>query len=517
MASNSKSTTLYPSSGYGYTLYCGFSEENLTDTQISTNKTKINANGYIKANGTYWATSHLSYLVLYWHDNKENKDIEIARNEFGGLSSTTDSRSVSASFEITHKDDGTLSGYVWIAFTKGNTGTAYAPASGSVGTDWTTLTTIPRATIISNQTLVIGTSSTISWTKASSTFKHTLTYEFGTLKGTIGTEKSLIDSVDWNPPDIFYSMIKEAQNGIGTLYLTTYDGNTQIGDTKTATLTIKADESKSNAVITSNSIRDENPATKALTGDLSVLVLHNSLAFIELVFNTRQYATAKKVTVNGIEMEMSSGTLQNDNTTTQYVVQQDVGKATSPTFKIAITDSRNFVTEATITAEVVNYIPLDCNPKIRRTNPTTGEVGLTFEGKYFNSTFGDVANSLKINYAYKEKTATSYSNTVVLTKDTHYKISNNTYFSGNENSASELILSQLFDYKKEYNVILNVEDALTKLVIILDIIKGIPIFWWNGEKVTINGDLFVADENGENPINVKEMSGGIEIVRWENE
>lgn len=517
MASNHNSTTLYPSSGYGYTLYCSFSEEKLTDEQISVNKTKINATGYIKANGTYWSTSYVSSLVLYWHDNRENKDIEIARNEFKGFGSTSDSKSVSASFDITHKDDGTLSGYVWIQFNKGSTTSVFAPSSGSVTTSWTALTTVPRATVISNQTLTIGTESTISWTKASSTFKHTLTYEFGTLKGTIGDEKSLVDGTDWNPPDNFYSMIKDAQIGTGTLYLTTYDGNTQIGDTKSATLTIKADEDESKAVITSKSIRDENPVTKALTGDLSILVLHNSLAFIELVFNTRQYATAKRVTVNGVEMEISSGTLQKDNTTTQYVVQQDVGKATSSTFKIAITDSRDFVTEATIDAEVVNYIPLDCNPKIRRTNPTTGEVGLTFEGKYFNSTFGDVANSLKINYAYKEKTATSYSTATVLTKDTHYKISNNTYYSGNENSSSELVLSQLFDYKKEYNVILNIEDALTKLVIILDVIKGIPIFWWNGEKVTINGNLFVADENGENPINVKEMSGGIEIIRWENE
>lgn len=498
MASNSKSTTLYPSSGYGYTLYCGFSEEKLTDTQISANKTKINANGYIKANGTYWATSHLSYLVLYWHDNKENKDIEIARNEFGGLSSTTDSRSVSASFEIAHKDNGTLSGYVWIAFTKGNTGAAYAPASGSVATDWTALTTVPRATVISNQTLVIGTQSTISWTKASSTFKHTLTYEFGTLKGTIGTAKNLVDSVNWTPPDGFYEIIKNAPSGTGKLYLTTYDGDTQIGDTKSSTLTIKANESNSKAVITSKSIRDENPTTKALTGDLSILVLHNSLAFVELVFNTRKYATVKKVTVNGIEMEVSSGTLQIDNTTTQYVVQQDVGKATSATFKIAITDSRDFVTEATITAEVVEYIPLDCNAKIQRISPTTGEIGLTFEGKYFNASFGDVANSLKISYAYKKKTETSYSSETTLTKDTHYKISSNTYFSGNGSSSAEIQLSQLMDYKSEYNVVLYVEDKLNKLAIYLDIIKGIPIFWWNGTSFHINGDVYVADENGEN-------------------
>ena len=105
MASNSKSTTLYPSSGYGYTLYSGFSEQKLTENQLSRNVTKIDASGYLKANGTYWSTSYDSSLVLYWHDNKTNKDIEVARNTFKGFSSTSDSKSVSASFEVEHNDD----------------------------------------------------------------------------------------------------------------------------------------------------------------------------------------------------------------------------------------------------------------------------------------------------------------------------------------------------------------------------------------------------------------------------
>lgn len=494
MASNS--TTLYPSSGYGYTLYCGFSEESLTETQITSNKTKINANGYIKANGTYWSTSYVSSLVLYWHDNKNNTDVEIARNEFKGFSSTSDSKSVSASFEIEHKSDGTLSGYVWIQFNKGSTTSVYAPASGSVATALTALTTIPRATKLSNKTGTIGNAMSITWSKASSAFTHKLTYKFSTASGTIGT--NLTDGVEWTPPESFYELIKSSAKGEGTLYLTTYNGSTQIGDTQTATLTIYPDEDESNPVITEKSIRDENATTKALTGDLSVLVLHNSLAFITLVFNTRKYATAKSVTVNGVAMEISEGTLQSDEMTTQYVVQQDVGKATSATFKIKITDSRGFVKEDTITADIVNYIPLDCNAKIRRTNPTTGEISLEFEGNYFNASFGDANNSLSVSYAYKKKSDTSYSSEVILVKDTNYKISSNAYYSGVGSSKTEIVLDDLMDYKNEYNVVLYIEDALTKLIVNLDVLKGIPIIWWNGEAFHINGDVYVADENGEN-------------------
>ena len=36
------------------------------------------------------------------------------------------------------------------------------------------------------------------------------------------------------------------------------------------------------------------------------------------------------------------------------------------------------------------------------------------------------------------------------------------------------------------------------------IIRGIPIMWWNGEKVVVNGDLYIADKEGENPQNILE-------------
>ena len=73
---------------------------------------------------------------------------------------------------------------------------------------------------------------------------------------------------------------------------------------------------------------------------------------------------------------------------------------------------------------------------------------------------------------------------------------------------SEINLGSIFNYKKVYNFVLYVEDEITRLVINALVVKGIPIFWWNGEKVTINGDLYLADEDGNNPINVKNLVGG---------
>jgi hypothetical protein len=144
----------------------------------------------------------------------------------------------------------------------------------------------------------------------------------------------------------------------------------------------------------------------------------------------------------------------------------------------------------------------------KRIQPTTGEIGLEFDGKYFNNTFGKVANSLKISYAYKIKEDEDYSDEVLLGRDVDYKIIDNTFHSGDSDYKSEINLGAIFDYKKVYNFVLYVEDEITRLVINALVVKGIPIFWWNGEKVTINGDLYLADEDGNNPINVKNLVGG---------
>lgn len=388
-----------------------------------------------------------------------------------------------------HNPDGTLTvsysasmGGVW-------TGLGYANISGDL-----TLPTIPRATKLNAQTLTINTASTITWTKASSDFKHTLTYEFGSLTGTIGTAKSLVDNVSWTPPNSFYQQMKDAKVKKGKLYLTTYKGDTQIGDTQEAELTINAKESEANVVIEDFSIRDENSTTKTLTGDNSVLVLGRSTAFVTLVFTARKWATINSVVINGKTVSVSAGTTDS-NGNTSYGVTTSLGTATTGSFTVTITDSRTFPTTKSTTNDIINYIPLDVVPNFKRIAPTTGQVGLQFDGNYFNSSFGDVSNSLTISYKYKKSSETSYTS-VSLTKDTHYKISGNKYYSGTGSAKSVITLAPTFDYKEQYDMQLLVSDKLTSLTINAKVVKGIPIIWWNSNKFVVNGSLHIATAEG---------------------
>lgn len=90
------------------------------------------------------------------------------------------------------------------------------------------LNVIPRASSISCGTLTMGSAGTISVSRVSTSFTHTITYLYGTKSGTICT-KSSSTSVSWTPPLDLAHMVPNATSGVGTLYCDTYNGNTKIG------------------------------------------------------------------------------------------------------------------------------------------------------------------------------------------------------------------------------------------------------------------------------------------------
>ena len=138
----SKSTTLNP---YNYTLTASFTERALTDENNQNNQSTLDLLGTFQANGSWWETSNWpSALILSWYDNKTETEREIKRIEFYGLNGAYDSKTISETINVTHKDDGTLKGYVKVYFEKGQTSSGFAPNSGGVQTDLTDLTTIPR-------------------------------------------------------------------------------------------------------------------------------------------------------------------------------------------------------------------------------------------------------------------------------------------------------------------------------------------------------------------------------------
>ena len=240
MASNSNSTQLGCSStSYKYTLSVEWYEN---ETNIENNTTKIIASGSLSASNVGFDALYNSYachLKLYWHDNNKNTDTLFATSSaFTTCGMGYGTRSVYGSITVTHKSDGSLSGYVKVYFDAPTTSGGWSPSSSSCNTEWTTCTTIARASSISglsgNQ-LNSGVSVTID--RKSSSFTHKVEYKFVN-SGWTTVSSNAATSCSFTPPLSLASQIPSAESGALTVRVTTYNGSTQIGSSVTKSINL---------------------------------------------------------------------------------------------------------------------------------------------------------------------------------------------------------------------------------------------------------------------------------------
>ena len=103
-----------------------------------------------------------------------------------------------------------------------------------------TLPTIPRASTLGASNGTLGTAQTLTVTRQSTSFTHTITYKCGGASGTIAT-KSSSTSISWTPPLTLASQNTTGTTVSVTFTITTYNGTTSVGSgTKTITCAIPA-------------------------------------------------------------------------------------------------------------------------------------------------------------------------------------------------------------------------------------------------------------------------------------
>lgn len=137
-------------------------------------------------------------------------------------------------FTISHNSDGTKT--LTIQGGWSTNGHSSYIKDGSVSGQ-VTLPRIARASTISSLSTNLGSAGTITITRQSSDFTHTLTYTFGSASGTIAT-KTTNTSVSWTPDvSLINQFGANDWTKTGTITCTTFSGNTPVG-TSTSTLTL---------------------------------------------------------------------------------------------------------------------------------------------------------------------------------------------------------------------------------------------------------------------------------------
>lgn len=405
---------------------------------------------------------------------------------------------------IEHNADGTKKNMAISAVLDFASGT-YSPGDFNLSGTMD-LTTIPRASSISATDANIGSSSSIGINSAADSFKHTVTYSFGSKSGTIKT-KTTEKNFLWDIPTSFFEEIPNDSIGTVTLTCYTYNGDSHIGTT-TKTMTVNVPYSgtyNSTPVITSATAIDTNTTTKNLTGNNKRLVLYKSTVQLSATGQCKNYAGFKSFKENNI-YDLTSTTSVSGGTTTVNG-QRLYSTSTTPTFdktqfKLYLIDTRNTPSDAKVLSQangdftIVPYVPLTLNANVERVSPTSSSVYLSFAGNFFNGYYDANKanfNTITMKWRYKEVNG-SWSSYTNLTLNTHFKYgSGNTYYSGNGSSQANITLANVFDYQKSYIIEISYADRLSSYTVQKPLSQGIPV---HDEGVDANGDNYF-NINGE--------------------
>lgn len=330
----------------------------------------------------------------------------------------------SGSKVLSHNSDGTKS------FSISVSGAIYTYAINCNGSGNFTLDTIPRASSISVPTLTLGTPGTITINRASSSFTHTLTYNWGSTSDTIATKTSST-SVSWTPPLSLANYIPNNSLGQGTIKCDTYNGSTLIGSKSVSFYGKVLDIIDTKPGVTLNiaeAVEDVKTKIGAYVKDLSKLA-------IDINATGRFNASIKSYSIK------ANGATYNDSS----AITEPLNMAGDMTITATATDSRGYVGTTSITINVLDYT----KPKINI---------FTAERSDASGTVSESGGSLKVNY---DVDYTSLNGANEVSTNIKYKKKDETDYTSV--SLSDLVgskvLADAVDINYTYDVLLEVSDS----------------------------------------------------------
>lgn len=275
------------------------------------------------------------------------------------------------------------------------------------------------------------------------------------------------------------------------LNLYTYDsGGSQIGEVQRALM---------NGYLT-----DANPTftyTIEETNQKVIDLLSSSTEFIiKSVSEPKVSVTAtanKGATISTVSIVNGTQANANEN---PYIFQD----VQTGTFTIVVTDSRGLTSTQTITKNLVNYTPVYINSySFERESQVSSNIILNADVTCYSGSFNSITNVPQI--FYKVGSSSDY-----------VEITSGFTFSNNKITFSNYNLGSILPYTQSSTLYLYVVDLLTEDVENSVVTKGVATFEAGEHDFQVNGDLFVADTNRENKVNVLEeinSKSGYEYLR----
>lgn len=400
---------------------------------IANNRSTVNVQARLRSNGyaSVWGVTAPVTVTVNGNSESSNATINIGTNSsllFYGKD-----------FVVPHNGDGTKT--VGIKLSIGLNVGGYG--SSMVAFDLP-LPTIARASTGSVTATELGQTATINIDRKSSSFKHTLRYDWN---GRTGTIASNVDtSYSWTLPLDFASAIPNATSSWGRVFIDTYNGSTKIG-TKEATFNANVPASIK-PTLGSITLTDSNTTVKNLLGTANTFV--QVMSNIQVTFNNASGSYGS--TISSYRAEIVG---KNQRTNSNNGLLGIMNFNGTVTIRASVTDSRGRTSNTVdVQANVINYFTPQLSFSAQRSGSTSTTVTVRRNARIAPLTIGgSQKNRMTISFKYKEHSASSYTN------DTGSASGTWTTISELVNSSANLGAS--FSVLKSYDLIGVISDNFT--------------------------------------------------------
>lgn len=402
--------------------------------------------------------------------------------------------------DITHNNDGTCTIKLGASWKDGFKNTT----TKTISNVDCVLPKIPRASdlIPANTYVTFGSSVKIDIDRKLSTYKDTITWigyyprvnadggydlqhgEPSDIKGTI-VEKTDASYIEWSIPNELSSLIPTFRFVGVKLICTTYNGDVVIGTTE-KWIYARLLEEIANPLI-NYSYKETNQKLINQIGNDNFLIPVLNVSQPKFIFEAipRYNATIKSLIITCDDGQSSNRSPH---------VFSPIGKSK---FTIVAIDSRDYTTtiEIDLSKNEIPYI----KPTIKtlepvRESPISGEIILNAKGSWYGGTMiDDIVNPLDVGYKCKIGGSEGTATLVEIPKSAvSFDETKNEWNIINYN------LGDITLYNKNYNFTLFIVDYYFEENLTKAIAKGIPTYDAGEHDLKVNGDLFVADEDGLN-------------------
>ena len=164
------------------------------------------------------------------------------------------------------------------------------------------------------------------------------------------------------------------------------------------------------------------------------------------------------------------------------------------TYSIVVTDSRGLQARQNLTKTLIDYEKVKINSfSFSRVNPTSSDIEINLDCVYY--TIEGITNTVVVQYKKDDGNFETIPSSNYVIDTTNHKL-----------TITDYLLSNSVDYRSQAEFTIKIYDLFSEAIDKETVVKGIPAMDIGEHDVYVNGNLYIADTERQNPVEVRELN-----------